>query len=257
VPAITHDWRAQYRAWAQTAGYQRRVAQAVEIIHRADASGVIALAMSWGKDSVAVADLTLRTLGRRVPAYHMASSYELPGSDHVVAYFRERTDVEILPAKRTADEMIEWLREVGLGYERTRASRRAASAPKKSGGDEWCAKHGYDITVLGMRADEAVGRRKLFTVRGPIYERSSGARIACPLAWWDTRDVWAYIVAHDVPYHRIYDCESHGYTRETLRNAGWLTTTGAGLGRIAWLAHHYPAEYRRLADAFPRVRSLR
>ena len=257
MPAVTRDWRAQYRAWAQTAVHQRRVAQAVDIVQRADALGTIALAMSWGKDSVAVADLALRTLGRRVPAYHMASSYELPGGEHVAAHFRERTDVDVLPAKRTAEEVIEWLREVGLGYERTRSSRRAAAAPKKSGGDEWCAERGYDITVLGMRADEAVGRRKLFTVRGPIYERSSGARIACPLAWWETRDVWAYIVTHDVPYHCIYDCESHGYTRETLRNAGWLTTTGAGMGRIAWLAHHYPAEYRRLAEAFPRVRMLR
>lgn len=251
------DWRAQYRVWAQTSAHARRVATAVDIVERADARGKIAIAMSWGKDSVAAADLVLRTLGRSVPVYHLASSYELPGSEPVEAHFRERTSVDVVPAKRSADDVIAWLEEVGLGYERSRSRARAAAAPKKSGGAEWCAAHGCDVTVLGMRADEARGRRANFRVRGAVYTKADGLTVACPIAWWESRDVWAYIVAHDLPYHSLYDHETHGLTRETLHNTGWLTTIGANSGRIAWLAAHYPAEYRRLEAAFPRVRTLR
>lgn len=83
MPAVTRDWRAQYRAWAQTAVHAKRVAAAVDIVERADARGKLAIAMSWGKDSVAVADLVLGTLGRRVPVYHLASAYALPGGERV------------------------------------------------------------------------------------------------------------------------------------------------------------------------------
>jgi len=257
VSAVTRDWRAQYRAWAQTVVHAKRVAAAVDIVERAAARGNLAIAMSWGKDSVAVADLVLGTLGRRVPVYHLASAYALPGGERVEEHFRARTSVDVVPARRSANEVIEWLREVGLGYERSKSSVQAAAAPKKSGGAVWCEQHGCDVTVLGMRAEEARGRRENFRVRGAVYTKADGLTVACPIAWWESRDVWAYIVARDLPYHALYDLETHGLTRETLRNTGWLTTVGAERGRIAWLATHYPEQYRRLEAEFPRVRMLR
>lgn len=68
--------------------------------------------------------------------------------------------------------------------------------------------------------------------------------------------MWARIAERGLPYHPLYDCESHGMTRETLRNSGWLTTVGAAEGRIAWLRQHFPEQYRALAAEFPQVRRL-
>jgi 3'-phosphoadenosine 5'-phosphosulfate sulfotransferase (PAPS reductase)/FAD synthetase len=80
---------------------------------------------------------------------------------------------------------------------------------------------------------------------------------AQPLAWWSAQDTWAYLFSREVPYHPLYDRETHGQTRETLRNTGWLSTDGAEQGRIAWLREHYPDQYRLLEAAFPRIRQLR
>jgi 3'-phosphoadenosine 5'-phosphosulfate sulfotransferase (PAPS reductase)/FAD synthetase len=257
VPALTRDWRSQYLAWSETDVHQRRVAMAVDVIERAAARGTIAIAMSWGKDSVAVADLVLATIGGRVPVYHLAHAYPLPGSEHVEQHFRSRTDVHVVPPSRSVDDVIAWLSTNGLGYERGRSSTSKAGQHKKDGGAEWATVNGIDVTIMGMRAEEAPGRRAHFKFNGLIFTRQSGVTTANPLGWWEARDVWAYIATRDLPYHRLYDCETHGQTRETLRNAGWLTTIGAQHGLIAWLAHHFSAEYRRLEAAFPRVRMLR
>ena len=257
MSALTLDWRKRYRAWAEGGIHQRRVAMAVDVVERAASRGSVAIAMSWGKDSVVVADIVLRTLGRRVPIYHLAHAYPLPGSEHVEQHFRSRTDVHVVPPSRSVEEMIAWLSTNGLGYEKTRREKQSRSTHKKVGGTEWTAANGIDVTIMGMRAEEAPGRSAHFKYHGLIFTRQSGVTTANPLAWWEARDVWAYIATHDLPYHRLYDCETHGKTRETLRNGGWLTTTGAGSGRISWLAQHFPNEYRRLEAAFPRVRLLR
>jgi phosphoadenosine phosphosulfate reductase len=247
--------RRTYLAHSKLSIHRRRVERASEVLRMAAEKGKLVVASSHGKDSVVLCDLALRALGP-VPILHLASSYRLPGWEPIQEHFEERTTVHVVEPKRSLRETIEWLHEVGLGYQRTQSSRRAASAPKKDAGTEWCAEHGFVVQAMGLRAEENPGTRgKLFRVRGQIYQ-ARGMWIACPLAWWTAQDIWAYLVEHGLPWHPLYDCESHDLTRETLRNSGWLTTTGAERGRIAWLRRHYPAQYEALAEEFPSVRML-
>lgn len=241
----------RYRVHARLATYRRRVDGARRVLEEASRRGPLVVSTSWGKDSVALADLAIETLGP-VPLLHLAGA-PLPGTEPVVAHFRSRTEVHEVPPPRSLSEMIEWLREVGLGIDRTRAGRRAGAAPKKAAGTQWCLDHGYAAQALGMRAEEnPASRGRLFRARGLVFA-ARGLVIACPLGWWTAADVWAYIVERALPYHPMYDCETHGMTRETLRNAGWLSTAGAERGRIAWLRAHYPEQYRALSAEFPQV----
>lgn len=243
-----------YRVRAQLPSFRRRVLAADAVLRSASERGPIIVATSWGKDSTALADLAVQTLGR-VPLLHIASSYRLPGWQRVHDHFAARTEVVTIEPRRTLTETLEWLHAVGLPHERTRSQQAAVvSAIKKDVGTTYCQNNGYAVQALGMRAEENPRTRgRLFRVRGLTYE-ARGLTIVNPIGWWTAADVWSYIADRGLPYHPMYDCESHGLTRETLRNAGWLTTDSAERGRIAWLRTHFREQYRLLEREFPQVK---
>ena len=245
-----------YRLRARSRPFKRKLDEARRALEEAGRVGSVAVAMSYGKDSIAVGALALEVLGP-VPVMHQESSYRLPGWEPVQEYFRARTTVHTIPAKRTLEETIAWLHEVGLGYEReTTYSSKTANRAKRDLGDAWCETHGINALALGLRAEESKVRKMVMRKRGLVYQLRSGQWRVQPIGWWTVADVWALIFSRELPYPRVYDCESHGYTRENLHNTGWLTTIGARDGRIAWLRHHFPEQYRALVREFPRVQRL-
>lgn len=235
--------------------HRAKVARARDILLAAAERGPLVVCSSWGKDSSALCHLACETLPR-VEILHQASAYRLPGWERARDAFADRARLHEIAPRRTLDETIEWLHEVGLCFERTGASRTATHRAKREASDDWCDARGIHTQALGLRIDEGGPRAILLRTRGPIYQRADGTTIACPLAYWSSRDVWAYLYAHDVPYHALYDCETHGETRESIRNCGWLTTHGAQNGRIAWLRAHYPEQYRALVAEWPRLSTL-
>lgn len=247
--------RAAYLAHAESGAFRRRMDQSILAIESAARLGEMVIMSSWGKDSVVMADLILRTLGR-VPILHIASSYRLPGWEPIQEHFEARTTVHVIEPRRSLEETIAWLHEVGLPHERTPAQQRAiVKSIKKDVGAAWCKEHGYAVQALGLRADESAQRRAFLRRAGTLYQARE-VYIVAPLAWWTARDVWAYLVSRALPWHQMYDKETHGITRETQRNTGWLSTDGAEHGRIAWLRHHYPEQYRMLVEHFPRCSAL-
>jgi phosphoadenosine phosphosulfate reductase len=247
--------KKRYLVHSKLRSFKRKVKKSQEIIKESTKYGKVAVSVSWGKDSVALADLVIKTIGP-VPIMHMASSYRLPGFEHVEDYFRAITDVHIVDPEETVDEVIVRLMKSGLCYEHNQHKRQAAANPKKRKGVSWSKKNGIDVQMLGLRAEESIGRRENVRAHGVIYSKKSGTIISMPIIYWDVSDVWAYLISNDVPWHTLYDKETHGYTRDTLRNTGWLTTVDALEGRIVWLRYHYPDLYEKLATAFPRVRRL-
>lgn len=247
----------EYAVWARTKVHRRRVERARDILldaHRRDPP--LAVMTSWGKDSIALCDLSLTTLGR-VPLVHLASPYALPGYEATIAHFCARTQVLECPASRSLAEYIEWCQRIGLPHERDRnAHKRAVVSIKGDVGDALAEEHGWRTIALGMRIAEGGPRAHVLRKRGPTYCVASGVVKTNPLAYWETRDVWAHIVAHDLPYPALYDAETHGQTRETIRNTGWLSTDGAERGRLVWLRAHYPEQWEALAAAFPHIVAL-
>jgi len=248
--------RARYLVHARSAQFGQRVAEARAALRRAVAVGPVAVSTSWGKDSCALADLAIDTLGP-VPLVHFASSYELPGSEPVVEHFRARTTVHVEPALRSLDETIAWLREVGLPHERSVSQQACVvGAIKRDRGDEWARAHGIAVSALGLRASESGRRRRALGSLGPLYQRADGGWIAAPLLRWTACDVWTWTVARGLPWLPLYDRETLGQTRESLRNGGWLSTDCAARGRLAWLRAHYRGEWERLVAEWPGLRSL-
>lgn len=224
----------EYEIWAKTEAFRRKLDRArIEIDRATSGDHQWVVSSSWGKDSCALVGLVSEVRGERFEAAHLRSPYELPGYEHVLEWARERCTVYTIDSTRTLSEYIEWLSEHGLGYER----ESQQSAGKKAKADQlidWVRGNGYQVQLLGMRADESKARRTCFTVRGLTYP-AHGLTVSNPIGWWTARDVWAYLVSRGIPWHPLYDATTHGYTREQLRNAGWLSVARYDDGRTAWL----------------------
>ncbi len=61
---------------------------------------------------------------------------------------------------------------------------------------------GLDAWITGVRRDQAP-RRAAAPKLG--WDAVHGLWKANPLADWSERDVWAYVAAHDLPYHPLHD----------------------------------------------------
>lgn len=244
----------QYLVYAETTKFARHVEAAKRIIQAAASKGKPVVSISWGKDSVAMGALAIDVLGR-VAMMHLGSPYELPGYDETRAWFEARADVHVVPASKSLAEYIAWCHEIGLPHERSRSAQRSVVKQiKRDRGAIWCEEHGFDVVLMGLRIAEKGPRALLLRAKGPVYRLVNGTWRGNPLAYWSHQDVWAFILSRGLPYNRrIYDAETHGLTRETIRNTGWLSTDGAEHGRIAWLRHHFPEQWKLLANEFPSV----
>jgi len=250
------DWRVPYRVHGLTDEYRAKVGAARYVIRKYNPSAVVT-SVSGGKDSTVLLHLVANAFGVKPRAYHIASNANLPGLDTVLAWYREVADLRVIECASLAD-YIERLRAIGLPHERTDAEQRSVVLQgKKERGTEVAKELGARFVFLGLRAEESKNRRFLgktmcFSARGLIH--------TCPLRDWTARDVWAYIVEHDLPYLPMYDCETHGFTRETIRNTGFLTTDGlkgyknyGNNSYVAWLTTHYPAYAQILLREFPQL----
>lgn len=239
----------EYLEHAQSAGFARKLERAMAELRALTCPVVY---VSWGKDSVACLDLAVQACGR-VEAVHLASPYELPGNDEIIAWARSVADVHVVESGKSLAETVEWLRTIGLAYER-RADHKAGVRRKTDRGLAWMRENARSTQVLGMRAEESRGRKTCFRVRGLTYQ-AHGLTVCNPIGWWSSRDVWAHIESRGLPYNRrIYDAETHGFRREELRNGGWLTLNDPT--RVTWLRKHFPEQYRILVQEFPQVAML-
>jgi len=204
-----------------------------------------------------MAALALQHFGKAT-IMHLESPYGLPGYGEVIAWFRERATVHTIPASRDLADYVRWCHDVGLPHERDRnAQQKVVTEIKRDRAREWLDESYFVVECLGLRIEEKGPRARMLKAKGPLFRMASGRWRCCPIAYWTGRDVWAYLLACGIPYnHRLYDAETHGQTRESIRNTGWLSTDGAHDGRIAWLRQHFPDQYRILATEFPQVRSL-
>ena len=164
----------EYEVIASTRSFARHVETARRILREGAARGPMAVSVSWGKDSLALAHLALDTLGP-VPLFHMAGT-PMPGYEESIAYFTERATIHTLPAPKTLAETIAWCQDIGLPHERdTGVQNRVVQTTKRDRGTEWAREHGFAVQALGMRIAEKGPRARVLRKRGPVYEMADGS----------------------------------------------------------------------------------
>jgi 3'-phosphoadenosine 5'-phosphosulfate sulfotransferase (PAPS reductase)/FAD synthetase len=165
-------WRRTFLAYANGGEHARKVTNARQRIAAFLADRACPyLAYSGGKDSTAM--------------LHLVAAVD---PDIVVMYSDNGPD---LVPRVIHDEVLDVARAAGA---------RDLRVLRPLNVDE-VARQGYDGVFVGLREQESTTRRTRMRAGrwfGPIPE-------CWPLSDWSWRDVWGYLVAHDVRYVSMYD----------------------------------------------------
>lgn len=183
---------------------EARVAQAIDLLRQAEASGRAVFSTSLGLEDQVVTDLIARhaagiaifTLdtGRLPPeTYEVLARTEARYKRRIEVFFPEREAVE------------QYVRYNGInGFFESVIQRRACCEVRKTAPLKR-ALAGKSAWVTGLRREQAVTRANLTaTARDEDHDLTKFN----PLIDWTTTDVVDYIQAYDVPYNALHD---HGY----------------------------------------------
>jgi 3'-phosphoadenosine 5'-phosphosulfate sulfotransferase (PAPS reductase)/FAD synthetase len=202
--------RRKFELHSKESDYKSRIQKAgdnIEYIFDNFESPVINY--SGGKDSLVLLHLVSQRCGyQNVPVYHFDNGLlKVPGSVDFVKNSVERIGGDLFVRSSEKANSEDMILEEGHGY---------------SGFFGWyntlSKREGWDIRVLGIRADESNERRDRYDSENPVnydeYYTSSA-----PIHHLTTRDIWSYIVSNGLEYHSIYDEQAKLYdTIEHPRN---------------------------------------
>ena len=187
----------RFRLHARESDYQQRVQQAQAYIEALfDGYDEPYISVSGGKDSTVLHHLATQRCGfdgidvfhfdwglRNVPGVgeHVRDLVDRLGGNLVY-----RTSEKVNDPEHFANDEHHGMAGI-MGWVRTLQEER-----------DW------DVTLLGIRAEESASRRDQYTGDPPM-DHNGVQPTAAPIHHLTTEDIWSYIVEHDLPYHDIYD----------------------------------------------------
>lgn len=211
-------------AWARTLTFRRRLEEAELAVVRFARQPCYA-GVSWGKDSVIVADM----VARLVPAAPLVwvrvdpiSNPDCPAVRDAFLAAHPGVLYDEIVVQCTVDD----------------AGETHATGTLEAGFATAVARYGRR-RLSGIRSDESADRahRALLGVET--------ASTCAPLIRWSARDVFACLYLHRLPVHPAYAMTMGGaLDRARLRVASIGGKRGRGTGRAEWEALYYPERHR-------------
>lgn len=194
--------KRKFQLHAETGDFQDRIRQARDWIHRIfDRFQQPNLNYSGGKDSLVMLHL-VTDCGYRPDVYHFDNGVlRVPGNVDFVRNSVDRIAPEcrLVVRSSAAANSEKMVTEEGHGYNGFWGWYRQLQED-----------YGWDVRLVGIRAAESNERRDRVEPDGlPVVQEEYVA--AFPIHRLTTRDIWAYIVDHDLSYHSIYDKQGDLY----------------------------------------------
>lgn len=166
---------------------------------------------SWGKDSIVLLDLFIKTGIRKPVVYMRFSDRSNPDCDLVRDYFLNKYKIDY--------------HEETFNYSKVRKS-----------GKHWknlFARYGKRCT--GIRKEESGVRNLQWIING--FESENSCR---PLSLWKSQEIFSYIFKNNLPLSPVYGYLGGGrYERKNLRTHSLAGTSGNGMGRTEWEREYY------------------
>ena len=215
------------RVLARSRGLAEKEDQALTDIVKFATAGLCYVGVSWGKDSVVVADLACRS-GLDLPLVWIRVE---PIANPDCAVVRDAFLAMNPSAKYEEIEI--WCQRDEKGWHATGTLERGFA--------EAVDRFGYRY-VSGVRADEASYRKTRMRVHGTV-----SGRTCAPIGWWKGEDIFAYLEKHDLPVHPAYAMSFGGtLDRQRLRVASLTGQRGTGFGRADWEQRYYRDDVERI-----------
>lgn len=195
-----------FLAHSQLSGFKRKVDEAKKLISQyIDENSFVSV--SWGKDST-----VLYHLCQQIKPDVLGAFYGSPEMD-IVSNWSEVRDAYNARFNSNYIEFIakpEWANTPHGPGERLKLE-----LDKK-----------YDKAFVGIRSEESKNRTFSLMQKGLIYKYKSGIKNGstriCPIGWWQTKDIWAYLFAHDLPYLKIYEMRDWETSRTNPHMRFWI-----------------------------------
>jgi len=189
---MSPTWRETFQLWSQTDQHQRALQSTHETIERALQSATKPyIAFSGGKDSTVMTHLILQ---------HKPDIMVLHW-DYGRAFIPETIHREILHNARKLGARNLRIETSPLYAKLGRRAQNVLGRHLIGRLLPQLAREGYDLAFVGLRKQESPKRARRLRANKPL----STIPECYPLADWDWRDVWAYIVTHNLPCLSLYD----------------------------------------------------
>lgn len=185
--------------------------------------------ISWGKDSMVVADLILRS-GEPIPLVYLRA---IPGGTPDASVVQEQSGLSVTVFDVEYNTIPRELSRDATEAEKDRRFFAAFRLAEKKFG----RRH-----ISGVRAEESVGRK----IRMRRWDIASQNALA-PIGWWSQQDVFAYHAVHAIATHPAYAMLGGGrYDRAKLRTDELGGDRGNQFGRREWEVEYYGDLLRRI-----------
>lgn len=223
---------ADMRAWSSVSamdrleppGFRSRLHEAQRAVSDFLDGGPAYVGVSWGKDSVVVADLVLRL----APATPLLNCIVQPVDNPENSAVRDAF-LAIHPGA-TLYESTVWCPRDAAGWHQTGTLEAAFAA--------FVEHTGIDRYISGVRAAES-SKRLLTVLRNGMV----GERTCRPLAHWTARDVYYYLSCAGLPVHPKYAMNMGGrLDRDWIRVAFLEGKAGREFGRLQIERFYYREE---------------
>lgn len=249
---IWDDYRPEDALHARLPVHQRRVSAAREVVRSwLSLSRSPYVAVSGGKDSVAMLHLVQSMSPNLLPVLWHDSGVEWPGTEEVIQRLQSDGLIDVLYVVRPDHDVIDLKRQQIAGKISAKTKDRLALFDPVSRAVQAFE---FDGAAIGLRAEESHARAMDGLTHGPVYRRKDGILRCLPLLRWAWQDVYAYIASHRLPLHPIYSAPLLNLEhRGRIRLSWWASTDHHRHGEIAWVRDNYPEIYHRLRIAFPEI----
>ena len=193
------------------------------------------IGISWGKDSVTIADIALRN-NIDIPIIHL---YCIPSHNPECDLVRN----EFLKIYPKADYH-EFICDYGDIYKQNLSEHIQNIETDKIWYKTWkkVNKKISERHISGVRAKESATRKIRMMRWGENTEKTSA-----PIGWWTTNDVFAYLAKYNLPIHPNYGMLGSGrWDRNFIRVAEIGDVHGNRGGRTEWEKEYYSDILRQL-----------
>lgn len=203
------------------------------------------VAFSGGKDSLVMLHLIRREAN--VPALFGDDEHLYPGTEEMIARMsnlhRICGSVQHCEWYQSWSERPDDLPEGAVWVD---------SDPDEGSIIHYAREHGFDGAAIGIRTEESGARTVHIRSQGKLFFACEKQVWQCaPIAGWSARDVWGYIVRHDLEYHPAYDVMAEEGIEMGRRRVGPFAPAYALDSALPILRRCFPDTFRQFANEYP------